>query len=211
MWALTSTLVSSTLSYMISTGTLGGEEKSVAFLWALVADTLNRVPKVAVAGALIAAVVPLAFSRTVTEADTSKREAVLDDSMSKRVQLPKGETHTGTTSESLARQRLTGPVVKPVYPPDAIRDGTQGLTVAAVRIRPDGSVASIEMLTAPCESIAIAVKAAVGGWHFRSFKDAEQLSGGLRFKITYYFVRLQGRWTVLDPTEKFFVGPRFAK
>jgi TonB family protein len=103
-------------------------------------------------------------------------------------------------------------VVRPVYPSDASRLGVQGLAVAEVHVATDGSVSSVKCLAAPGDQIREAMSRALTRWRFKPLKDEHTgIPAPYRGKLTYYFVKRDGQWVVLDPSESFFVGPAFAR
>lgn len=100
-------------------------------------------------------------------------------------------------------------IVRPAYPEQAIRSKTAGLVVAEVCVPAGKTVADVRISSAPSEVIAESVKQALSQWTFRTWfqNNAYSAYGG---KIVFYFVEQSGEWKVLEPTDSFYVGPRFA-
>jgi TonB family protein len=90
--------------------------------------------------------------------------------------------------------------VRPDFPTDALGKHASGVSVAQIDVGADGSVIHIEVLQAPTESMAAAMKRALNQWKFRP-DTVNGVPIGVLGKITYYFVIDQGKGKVLAPSE----------
>ena len=109
--------------------------------------------------------------------------------------------------------------IPPDYPAGSIRASHQGIAIARICLgdRSAGTTtmaaSSMEILTAPDEDIAQAMREALAKWRFRPPRREQggrEIPIKLSSKITYYFVKREQHWAVLSPTESFYLGPRFA-
>jgi hypothetical protein len=99
-----------------------------------------------------------------------------------------------TTSETSLR-RIAVTAVTPEYPASSVRSGVSGIAVADVVAAPTGGVQSIEILEAPDQAIADAVRAAINQWKFPATVYPTQA------KLTFYFRIEHGKGRVLHPQD----------
>ena len=103
--------------------------------------------------------------------------------------------------ETFARKSATH-VVMPLYPPEAVANGIQGVSVAVVRIGRDGKVVQIRILESPDDAIAAAVRGAVQQWGFAPVqvrKGDERETVIANTKLTFYFRIADGKGNVTSP------------
>ena len=109
------------------------------------------------------------------------------------VAAPHAQT-LGATEIGLRRAALTS--VTPSYPASSVKAGVSGIAVAAVVTSTvAGGAPSVEVLEAPDQAIADAVREALGKWTFRV------LQWPMRAKVTFYFRIEQGKGRVLNPQD----------
>jgi TonB family protein len=104
----------------------------------------------------------------------------------------------GSLSE-VALRRSAIRKVMPIFPAEAIKANTQGVTVAEIRLDEKGELSSVQILQAPHESIARATADAVKQWAFYFDLSKEKEPICLRGKLTFYFVIENGTPYVRDP------------
>ena len=104
---------------------------------------------------------------------------------------------------------LATKTIRPAYPEEAIRAHTTGVVVAELCIPAGAPTAAVTISSSPSEAVSRSVRQALSQWTFQTWTQNGKHSayGG---KIIFYFVVEKGEWKVLDPTESFYVGPRFA-
>jgi len=101
-------------------------------------------------------------------------------------------------TEGGLRAQVTHKVL-PSYPKEAVAAKAEGVAVALVRARPDGTVIDVQSLQAPSPSLAAAMKEALLQWVIpasKSFAGMETVG-----KVTVYFVIQGGRGLVLDANQ----------
>jgi len=86
-------------------------------------------------------------------------------------------------SEGVIRQKAKSPVM-PAYPEAALRGEVQGLAVALVMFDEEGVVIKVEILKAPDESIAEAVRDTLKRWKFTRPTMGIPMQGTLRFDFS---------------------------
>jgi rhodanese-related sulfurtransferase len=97
----------------------------------------------------------------------------------------------------------------PAYPRESLAEKISGVAVAAVLFGVDGKLASIDILEAPDEHMAAAVRDAVERWNV----PGAQVMGRderspIQGKLTFYFQVRNGKGVVLDPDEMPGGSPR---
>ena len=98
------------------------------------------------------------------------------------------------TEIGLRRAALTS--MTPSYPASSVKAGVSGIAVAAVvTSTAAGGAPSVEVLEAPDQAIADAVRGAVGQWAF------PVLQWPMQGKVTFYFRIEQGKGRVLNPQD----------
>ena len=112
------------------------------------------------------------------------------------------QTPVAKTAEISLRQMAVTSVT-PEYPASSVKAGVSGIAVADVIAAATGIVQSIEVLEAPDQAIADAVRAALNQWKFSAFRYPMQA------KLTFYFRIEQGKGRVLNPQDM-PGGPAFA-
>jgi len=112
---------------------------------------------------------------------------------------------SGWTIERFLRMKATK-VIRPDYPEDAIRAHKTGVAVAQIWLNQGGGVSKVEVLEAPCESIANSLRRAVTQWRFEAFTDNNGQPIVVSGKLTFYFQITNGKGTVLDPADTGYVG-----
>jgi rhodanese-related sulfurtransferase len=105
---------------------------------------------------------------------------------------------TARTSEMNLR-RMAGDAPKPEYPAASLKAKTSGVAVGTVTVEPDGRPI-VDMLEAPDEHIAAAVKSAVARWIFKPLA-LEGKALRTQAKLTFYFRIERGQGKVLNPDE----------
>lgn len=125
-------------------------------------------------------------------------------------QLQPGTTNNCESLMNAANvRRHATKTVRPVYPEEAIRDRITGVVVAEICVPRGSTVAAIRISSAPSNAIAQSVKRALSQWAFRPmFQNGRYVAYG--GKIIVYFVQQNNVWEVLEPSDAFYVGPRFA-
>jgi TonB family protein len=104
-------------------------------------------------------------------------------------------------AESQAR-RLAIEKPMPAYPADSLSSGASGVAVAAIATGPDGRVTSVEILEAPDEAIAEAVRKTLSTWAILMRPPpGETLQYQLTSKITLYFRIVKGKGHVANPED----------
>ncbi len=98
-----------------------------------------------------------------------------------------------TAEISLRRLAVTS--VTPEYPASSIKAGVSGIAVADLVAAATGGVQSVEVLEAPDQAIADAVRAALNQWTFPAAPFPMQA------KMTFYFRIEQGKGQVLNPQD----------
>jgi rhodanese-related sulfurtransferase len=98
-----------------------------------------------------------------------------------------------TAEMSLRRAAVTS--VTPEYPASSVKAGVSGIAVADLIAAATGIVQSIEVLEAPDQAIADAVRAALNQWKFPAAPFPMQA------KMTFYFRIEQGKGRVLNPQD----------
>lgn len=95
-------------------------------------------------------------------------------------------------------RRLATSQVQPVYPMSASQRNIGGVLVADVRYGKDGRVTSVSVLESPSSVFTVAAANALAQWRFEkvsSLSECERIT-----TITWYFVVINGKGDVLDPT-----------
>jgi len=101
---------------------------------------------------------------------------------------------TVTTSEVGLRQ-MAVTTVTPSYPEGSVKAGISGVAVADVAASVEGGAPAVEILEAPDERIAAAVREALGKWKFPPFQY------GMSSRVTFYFRIEGGKGRVLNPQD----------
>jgi TonB family protein len=112
--------------------------------------------------------------------------------------VPQDQLGVARTSERFLRSWATV-VIAPTYPEEAIRAGTTGVAVAEVRLNEKSVVEAIDVLQAPSAAVTTAVRTAIKLWRF--VRPEGSRAGTVSAKLTFYFVRIGGRYRVLSPAE----------
>jgi TonB family protein len=100
------------------------------------------------------------------------------------------------SSEGAMRQFAKNPVM-PAYPEAALRDGVQGLAVALVSHDSDtGEVIRVEILKAPDESIAEAVRDTLKQWKFTPSTHPSTMGVTIQGTLRFSFSIEEGRGRV---------------
>jgi hypothetical protein len=99
-----------------------------------------------------------------------------------------------TTSEVGLRQ-MASTTVTPSYPATSVKAKTAGVAVADVTAPVAGGAPAVEILEAPDEAIADAVRAALAGWTFPTLRFATSA------RLTFYFRIENGKGRVLNPQD----------
>ena len=99
---------------------------------------------------------------------------------------------TGSVLLSVAIDRPT-----PHYPEESRRAGRSGVAVASVEVGVDGRMRRVEVLQSPDQAIAESLTTALLRWTFRGIAGPSGRNGGVRAKLTFYFVIQEGRGVVL--------------
>lgn len=95
-------------------------------------------------------------------------------------------------------RRLATRTVMPGFPPEARRRGVRGVSVAQLDVDEQGSVAAVQVLEAPDDSIKSAVADAIKQWKFKpSTINGEPVM--IRGKLTFYYVNKNGKARVENP------------
>jgi rhodanese-like protein len=103
-------------------------------------------------------------------------------------------TPTATTSEvGLRMSAIT--TVTPSYPEASVKAGISGVAVAEVVASVEGGAPAFEILEAPDERIAAAVREALGKWKFPALQFATSS------RVTFYFRIEGGKGRVLNPQD----------
>jgi len=102
------------------------------------------------------------------------------------------------TSEKGLRGLAVNPV-KPIYPAASLKANASGVAISDVNVDLEGRPA-VEIVEAPDEHIAAAVKSAVSGW---TFKPLISQGSAIRVqsKLTFYFRIINGKGSVFNPEE----------
>jgi hypothetical protein len=103
-------------------------------------------------------------------------------------------TPTATTSEVGLRMRAIT-TVTPSYPEASVKAGISGVAVAEVVASVEGGAPAFEILEAPDERIAAAVREALGKWKFPALQYATSS------RVTFYFRIENGKGRVLNPQD----------
>jgi rhodanese-related sulfurtransferase len=104
-------------------------------------------------------------------------------------------------AESQAR-RLAIEKPMPAYPADSASSGAAGVAVAAIATGPDGRVTSVEILEAPDEAIAAAMRSTLFAWEIPMRPPpGETLQYQLMSKVTFYFRIVKGQGRVANPED----------
>ncbi len=75
--------------------------------------------------------------------------------------------------------------------------------MAAVSVRPNGTVGSVEILEAPHQDIAQAMVTAISQWTFPRVRlPGAHFDATVRSKVTYYFAIVNGRGIVRSPEDQ---------
>jgi TonB family protein len=106
------------------------------------------------------------------------------------------------TSESVLRTNAVT-VIRPEYPPKAIRMHRSGVAVVQVRLSTTGTVREATVLEAPCGPIADSIVTAVMQWKFKPFWSVPANISG---KLTFYFAVQNRHPAVLYPSEAPYLG-----
>jgi hypothetical protein len=88
----------------------------------------------------------------------------------------------------------------PSYPKEDVRQGTTGVAVAQVTLDSHCNVKAVEVLQAPSSTISSAVRDALAKSTF-AFPDKSYSDLSLTGKITFYFLKLGGKYVVRNPQE----------
>lgn len=107
--------------------------------------------------------------------------------------------HAQSISEDNLRRLSTRQYV-PSYPDESLRNGTTGVAVVAVVIRPDGMVSRADLLQAPDKPIGREVTRTAKRWVFKEHLPAEFV-GPREGRLTFYFRVVDGQGGVLDPQQ----------
>jgi len=91
----------------------------------------------------------------------------------------------------LWRQAISAPF--PTYPANALKRGVGGVVVARVAVAREGRVAAVDVLEAPDETLAVAVRTGLMRWRFATANRS------VEGKATFYFSVMNGRGEVLAP------------
>jgi TonB family protein len=94
-------------------------------------------------------------------------------------------------------RRMATAIVVPVFPKDAIAAGRYGVVVAEVYLDKASRVERVEVLEAPCPSVAASVLEAIRQWKFSSQHSNMNRVG----KVVYYFQNVNGMPVVLGAEE----------
>jgi hypothetical protein len=100
--------------------------------------------------------------------------------------------------------------VRPAYPQEAIRAKATGVVLAELCVPAGGPIAAVTISPTPSEAIARSVKQALARWRFGTWIDNKGRYSAYGGKVIFYFIEQNGEWKVLDPTDSFYAGPRFA-
>lgn len=101
------------------------------------------------------------------------------------------------TSEKMLRSWAKKSVL-PKYPPEAARKRESGIVVTRTYIDKTGNVYKVDILQSPSEEISQSVKEAVFGWRFA---PPASINTKLQGKLTFYFLRVKGRFRVYNPQD----------
>lgn len=97
----------------------------------------------------------------------------------------------------------------PVYPRESLAAKVAGVAVAAVRFDVDGRAQSVEILEAPDEHTAAAVREAVSRWTVPGVKVNDRPEAvSVRGKLTFYFQLRDGKGRVVNPDDMPGAAPR---
>ena len=88
---------------------------------------------------------------------------------------------------------------RPPYPSESAKKGSQGVVVAAVRIGPDGTVQSVNVLEAPDQPIAESVARTVSQWRFK-----EPLPDGIKKLLAEHKLRPELKTLPFDSRLTFY-------
>lgn len=102
-------------------------------------------------------------------------------------------------TDEIALRHYISKLEMPRYPTEDIRRGITGVAVAHVVLDYRGDVQKVEMLQAPSDTIASAVRDAVTRSITVYSDKSDHLS--LTGKITFYFLRIKGSYIVRNPGE----------
>ena len=102
-------------------------------------------------------------------------------------------------SEGVLRRKATK-VVMPTYPEEAIKKGSQGVSVTQVFVDENGEVYRATVLEAPSPSISEAVERAVKQWRF-TVSSLQRVRIRFQGKLTFYFVIEGGKPRVENPRQ----------
>ncbi|HKO99601.1 MAG TPA: TonB family protein [Pyrinomonadaceae bacterium] len=106
-----------------------------------------------------------------------------------------------TVSESTLREWAIT-IVLPTFPEESKKDNSQGVAVAQVTIDEAGAVTRAEILEAPDDAIAEAVKAGTMKWTFQpGTDDRDGKAVRLKGKLTFYYVIENGKAFVKHPKQ----------
>jgi hypothetical protein len=101
--------------------------------------------------------------------------------------------------------------VPPEYPASARAAGTTGVAVAQVELDEHRVVRRVDVLEAPSQDIARAVRDAIGRWRFRSSPEPSTKTSTagrwLSGKLTFYFQRGPNGYEVASPRQAHVLGP----
>ncbi len=120
------------------------------------------------------------------------RDWILHSALALAVVVPRAQT-LAFPETSLRRLAVTS--VAPEYPASSLEAGASGIAVADVIAAQTGVVQSVEILEAPDQAIADAVRAALTRWKFPAG------SFPIHGKLTFYFRIEKGKGRVLDPQD----------
>jgi TonB family protein len=118
------------------------------------------------------------------------------------VRAGEGKLPIGLVSETTLR-KMAKLTERPAFPVSAIERECFGVAVASVILDEHGVLLDVRMLESPDASISESVVATVHRWRFKT----EPRSAPMRIqgRITFYFLRFEGKPAVLSPEEDFFV------
>lgn len=120
------------------------------------------------------------------------RDWIAHSALALAVVVPQAQT---LTFPETSLRRLAVTPVAPEYPASSVKAGASGIAVADVIAAQTGVVQSVEILEAPDQAIADAVRAALTRWKFPAG------SFPIQGKLTFYFRVEKGKGRVFDPQE----------
>jgi rhodanese-related sulfurtransferase len=89
----------------------------------------------------------------------------------------------------------------PRFPAPSLAGGAQGVAVAYVEYRPDGTMEHVDVLEAPDAAIGAAVQSALGKWRITPTPSDAGRPRHYEGRITFYFRIVKGRGLVLNPEQ----------